>query len=158
MDAGTFESGTGTCRAREATMPIIDRYLEAMAKQRGEALGDPGIVDNRRGWDVQGLDAARVRLETMRAIHNLDFSRSRRHGEEPMTRQQREATPPVDHPIVRTHPETGRKCLFLGDHAEYIVGLPYESVARILGIRPATARVYRRQAVVRLGRLLATNC
>jgi len=26
---------------------------------------------------------------------------------------------------VRTHPETGRNCLYLGDHAESIVGLPY---------------------------------
>jgi taurine dioxygenase len=42
-----------------------------------------------------------------------------------MTEEQRKATPPVDHPIVRTHPETKRKCLFLGDHAEYIVGMPY---------------------------------
>jgi taurine dioxygenase len=27
---------------------------------------------------------------------------------------------------VRTHPQTGRRCVYLGDHAEYIVGLPYD--------------------------------
>ncbi|MHC4063589.1 MAG: RNA polymerase sigma factor [Planctomycetota bacterium] len=36
-----------------------------------------------------------------------------------------------------------------------LVGLPYGRVGEMLGIQPTTARVYRRQAIVRLGGMLA---
>jgi len=81
----------------------------------------------------EALDAAtRSRLAGLRAMHNLDFSRNRRHGEAPMSEEQKRAVPPVDHPIVRTHPDTGRKAIFLGDHAESIVGMDYAEGRRFI--------------------------
>jgi taurine dioxygenase len=70
--------------------------------------------------------AWKARIARLRALHNLDFSRTRRHGTDLMTEAQRREAPPVDQPIVRLHPETGRVCLYLGDHAESIVGMPYD--------------------------------
>jgi alpha-ketoglutarate-dependent taurine dioxygenase len=94
------------------------------AEQMPASGGDTQWADMYSAHDA--LDPAeRARLAGMRAVHSLNFSRNRRHGEEPMTEAQRAAVPPVDHPIVRTHPETGRKCIFLGDHAESIVGMEY---------------------------------
>jgi len=66
------------------------------------------------------------RIAGMRAVHNLDFSRTRRHGTDLMTEAQKREAPPVEHPIVRRHAETGRTCLYLGYHAESIVGMPYD--------------------------------
>jgi taurine dioxygenase len=90
-----------------------------------ETGGETHFCDMYGGYERLS-DAWKKRIANMRAVHNLDFSRTRRHGEDPMTEEQKKAKPPVDHPIVRTHPETGRKCIFLGDHAEWIVGMPYD--------------------------------
>jgi hypothetical protein len=49
--------------------------------------------------------AMKKKIEGKRAIHNLDFSRTRRHGEDPMTAEQKAKVPPIAHPIVRTHPK-----------------------------------------------------
>jgi alpha-ketoglutarate-dependent taurine dioxygenase len=40
--------------------------------------------------------------------------------------------PPVDHPLVRIHPETGVRALYLGNHASHILGLPAAEGASLL--------------------------
>ena len=87
--------------------------------------GETHFADMYGAYEALPEDWKR-RLVGMKAIHNLDFSRTRRHGHQPMTAEQKAQVTPVAHPIVRTHPETGRKALFLGDHAECVEGMDYD--------------------------------
>lgn len=87
--------------------------------------GETQFADMVAGYEMLPADVKK-KIEGKRAIHNFTFSRKRRHGEDPLTAKQSAEVPPVAHPIVRTHPETGRKAIFLGDHAESIEGMPYD--------------------------------
>jgi alpha-ketoglutarate-dependent taurine dioxygenase len=40
--------------------------------------------------------------------------------------------PGADHPLVRTHPDTGEKALYLGNHATHVLGLPKPEGMRLL--------------------------
>jgi taurine dioxygenase len=106
---------------RERTGQATMMYSEIVP----EAGGKTQFADMYFGYEL--LPAAmKARIEGRHAIHNFDFSRTRRHGEAPLTAEQKAKTPPVAHPIVRMHPETGRKAIFLGDHAESIEGTDYK--------------------------------
>jgi taurine dioxygenase len=44
-------------------------------------------------------------------------------GDRPPADAERAAAPPVTHPRVRTHPQTGEKSLFLGMYCSHVVGM-----------------------------------
>ena len=118
-DKGTLywhTDGSWRDRTGQATM----MYSEIVP----EAGGKTEFADMYAAYENLSPDW-KARIEGKRAIHNLDFSRTRRHGHDPMTAEQKAKVPPIPHPIVRTHPETGRKAIFLGDHAELIEGMDY---------------------------------
>lgn len=119
-DKGTLVWHTdGSWRRVTGQATII--YGEVVAGAGGETH----FCDMYGAWERLS-DAWKQRIAGMRAVHNLDFSRTRRHGTDLMTEAQRREAPPVDHPVVRVHGETGRTCLYLGDHAESIVGMDYD--------------------------------
>jgi taurine dioxygenase len=84
--------------------------------------GDTLYADMYAAYEALDEDL-KQRLSGLRAIHDLDVSR-RRAGEPPMTPKQRSEAPPVEHPVVRTHPDTKRKCLYVSRHVSHIAGLP----------------------------------
>ena len=119
-DRGTLAwhtDGSWQKRTTKATM----LYAEVIPAHGGGT----GFADMYSAFEALPADE-QARYERLQVMHNLDFSRNRRHGDEPMSEAQRRAVPPVAQPLVRIHPGTGRKAIYLGDHAESVVGLGYE--------------------------------
>jgi len=87
--------------------------------------GDTFFANMYAAYDALS-SAMKRRLEGLRAVHNLDYSRRLTGAKQQMTEEQKRAAPPVEHPIIRIHPETGRKTIYLGEHASHIAGMPLE--------------------------------
>lgn len=120
-DKGTLVWHTDGSWMKRTGLATLMRAVEVP-----EEGGETHFCDMHGAYDRLSMQR-RAALAGLKAIHNLDFSRQRRHGEDPMTDEQRRQVPPVAHPIIRTHPETGQQAIFLGDHAETIEGMSYEA-------------------------------
>ena len=70
-------------------------------------------------------------LDGLRVIHSWELSREKQ-GQKATPEEIRDA-PPMSHPLVRVHPDTGRKCLFMGEHASHIEGRPIEEGRGLAG-------------------------
>jgi alpha-ketoglutarate-dependent taurine dioxygenase len=71
-------------------------------------LGDTEFASTAAAWEALP-EAIRRRLDGRRAT--FDFRGRKRSF--PPTQAEIDRYPPVRHPIVRTHPQTGRKCLYV---------------------------------------------
>ena len=82
--------------------------------------GDTEFADMRAAYDE--LDqATRDGIEGLAAVHSIAYSRSL-VGYEALSETERAALPPVAHPLVRVHPGSGRRSLYVGSHASHIAG------------------------------------
>ncbi|QPA32287.1 TauD/TfdA dioxygenase family protein [Thermaerobacillus caldiproteolyticus] len=77
-------------------------------------------------------DEIKERIDNLTAIHDFTPSFSHLMTPEELAIKQKEF-PPVEHPVVRTHPETGRKTLFVNpSFTTRIVGLEPEESEQLL--------------------------
>jgi len=92
------------------------------ARELPPAGGDTQFANMAMAYDALP-EATKQRLAGLRVTHSWAASR-RRAGAPPPSQIEMTERPPVDHPLVRTHPETGAKTLYIGNHASHIVGMP----------------------------------
>lgn len=78
-------------------------------------------------------DTMKHLLGGLRCIHDFEKAKSGSFKNETVTDSHLNTTPPVSHPLVRTHPETGVKCLYLNAGViTHIEGMTTEESAPLL--------------------------
>jgi len=92
-------------------------YAEQVPRDGGHTM----FADMIGAYEALGA-GERERYRAMRVMHDLHVSRLKA-GYAGMTEAQRRQAPPVEQPLVRVHPPTGRLALYLGSHGQEFVGM-----------------------------------
>lgn len=93
--------------------------------------GETSFADMRAAYDA--LDAEmQAYLADKRAQHSYAYSQGKVGGMSALSEADWDALPPVEHPVIRRHPATGRLNLYLGRHASHIVGEDVETSGALL--------------------------
>ncbi|MCH2210877.1 MAG: TauD/TfdA family dioxygenase [Fuerstiella sp.] len=117
-DPGTLHWHTDGSWTQRRTIATMLCCLDAPCKG-----GETELADMYGAYEALS-EAMRRRVESLSAVHHLNFHKKRRDPS-PLTAEQVRNSPPVEHSIVRIHPETGRPTVYLGDMAELIAGMQY---------------------------------
>jgi alpha-ketoglutarate-dependent 2,4-dichlorophenoxyacetate dioxygenase len=92
--------------------------------------GGTQFRDMRAAYDALP-DELKAKVDELVTVHDVGMHFAVA-GQE-MSSEERELLPPVEHPLVRTHPTTGRRAIYAGGHASHIAGMPYDEGRRLLG-------------------------
>ena len=110
-DAGfTWHSDT-SYRRRPSRCSLL--YAKEVPQRGGQPLGDTVFANAIAAYEALP-ERMKKRLAGLKAIHR--YSARRRVADSPrpkLTQAQLDETPDIAHPIVRTHPYTGRKSLYV---------------------------------------------
>jgi alpha-ketoglutarate-dependent 2,4-dichlorophenoxyacetate dioxygenase len=124
-----FNLGNMLWHSDSSFRAIPAKYSLLSARVVNPKGGDTEFADMRAAYDALD-DATRREIEDLVCEHSLMNSRgSLGFGE--FTAEEKVMFKPVRQRLVRTHPVTGRKSLYLSSHAGAILGMP-TPIARIL--------------------------
>ena len=92
------------------------------AKQMPPNGGDTCFADMHAAFAALP-EPRQQELRSLRVVHSWEHSRDNVGMK--MSAKEVADAPPMSHPLVRLHPETGAPALFLGMHAAYIEDMPF---------------------------------
>ena len=105
----------------KAYLPVPALLTMLHAIELPQSGGDTQFADMTGAYAALSDDDKR-RIANLRVVHSFEYMREST-GDRALTEAERAATPPVTHPLVRTHPQTGEKSLLLGMYCSHVIGM-----------------------------------
>ena len=144
QDAGRFWHSDLSYKKEPSMLSAL--YALEVPEKNGRVLGDTSFASTTAAYDALP-EEMKQKLLKLKNVHSYRFYRNKNikaqkeeqaRGERVvqehiLTEEQLASVPDVETPIVRTHPVTKRKGLFVNEaHTSHIAGLPKEESDRLL--------------------------
>ncbi|MDB5863943.1 MAG: hypothetical protein JWO70_1749 [Betaproteobacteria bacterium] len=144
QDAGRFWHSDLSYKEEPSMLSAL--YSLEVPVKDGKVLGDTSFASTTAAYEALPQET-RQRIDGLKNVHSYRFYRSKNIAaqkqeqaqggrviqEHVLTEDQLKSVPDVETPIVRTHPVTKRKGLFVNEaHTSHIVGMSPEDSERLL--------------------------
>ena len=144
QDAGRFWHSDLSYKREPSMLSAL--YSMEVPEKNGTTYGDTAFASTTAAYDKLP-DDIKQRVDRLKNVHSYRFYRGKNrkvqaeeklHGgravQEPeLSDEQLSSVPDIETPVVRTHPVTKRKCLFVNEaHTSHIVGLSAAESADLL--------------------------
>lgn len=125
-----YQSGNQLWHSDSSFKPVPAMASLLSAREVPPVGGETEFVSMRHAWATLAEETRRG-LEGKVAVHSIVYSRST------ITKglfapEHETELPPVRQALVRANPVNGRKSIYIGSHAWYVEGMPYEESRRLL--------------------------
>ena len=144
QDAGRFWHSDLSYKKEPSMLSAL--YAIEVPVKDGRVLGDTAFASTTAAYEALP-EETKKRIAGLKNVHSYRFYRNKNMQaqkeeqargervvqEHVLTEEQLASVPDVEVPVVRTHPVTGRKGLFINEaHSPSIVGLPKEESDKLL--------------------------
>ncbi len=130
-DGAVFLKGNSVWHT-DSSFKVVPALGSALSAREVPPIGgETEFADMRAAYDALD-DEKKELIETLTAVHSFAYSQSQMMEDDGysvkgvMSEDELNVLPPVKHPMVRIHPESGRKAIYAGRHASHVEGIPIE--------------------------------
>jgi alpha-ketoglutarate-dependent 2,4-dichlorophenoxyacetate dioxygenase len=125
-----YQSGNQLWHTDSSFKPVPAMASLLSGREVPPAGGETEFVSMRHAYATLP-EATRRRLDGRVVVHSILYSRST-IAKGLFDPEHERALPPVRQALVRANPVNGRNSIYIGSHAWYIEGMPYEESRRLL--------------------------